>query len=464
MLTRESGNTKCDARMPERSGFKYCPVGAVSEIGASAHYLQFDRWGVLLDAGLDPHHALHNGVPAYDLLYDHPVNAIFISHAHLDHVGSLPVALQRFPRARVYMTPATAELTEMMLHHYLHVQRKQALECWQPYRPLYSEEYLDMIRYLFQSFDYETPFVLHGYEESGLRFTFYDAGHILGSAGVLIEWRGRRLFYTGNVRLSAQFILKGARLPDSVDVLITEATYGADAQAETIRRSAEMKRFARHVSQHLQMGGVVLLPVFALGRTQEMLMLLHRLRKNNQIPAVPIYVAGFGLAINRLYDRMLHKIYPEYRHGQLRTITFGRWSRGRRLQGPAILISTSGMLLPGSASFDFARQLAEDARNAIFFVGYADPETPGGLMQAKKIETLKSLFQVDRLACRVEGFRFSAHAHRRELLKLIQRLQPSQIILTHGEKPALQWMAKHIPSVLSDGSVLIPESGKWYNL
>ncbi|NOX38908.1 MAG: MBL fold metallo-hydrolase [Calditrichaeota bacterium] len=464
MLTKRARGNGCDGRMSERVRLKYCPVGAVSEIGASAHYLQFDRWGVLLDAGLDPHHALQDGVPAYDLLYDRPVNAILITHAHLDHIGSLPVALQRFPRARVYMTPATAELTEVMLHHYLHVQRKQAMERWQPYRPLYSEEYLDMIRYLFQSFDYEAPFWLHGYEESGLRFTFYDAGHILGSAGVLIEWRGRRLFYTGNVRLSAQFILKGARLPDSVDVLITEATYGADAEAETIRRSAEVKRFARHLSERLRMGGVVLLPVFALGRTQEMLMLLHRLRQKNQIPAVPIYVAGFGLAINRLYDRMLHKIYPEYHRGQLRTITFGRWSRGRHLRGPAILISTSGMLLPGSASFDFARQLAEDARNAIFFVGYADPETPGGLLREKKFEALKELFQVDRLECGVEVFRFSAHAHRRELLKLIKRLQPSQIILTHGEKPALQWMAEHIPDVLPDGQVLIPESGTWYDL
>ncbi len=450
--------------MKRSFSLRYCPVGAVSEIGASAHYVQFDRWGVLLDAGLDPHRATQDGVPAYDALSNHPVNAILVTHAHLDHMGSLPVALQHFPNARVYMTPATAELTEVMLRHYLQVQRKQAAEQWQAYRPLYTEEYLDMIRYLFQSFPYKTPFGLHGYEESGLRFTFYDAGHILGSAGVLIEWKRRRLFYTGNVRLSSQFILKGARLPDAVDILITEATYGADDRAETIKRGAEIKRFAGRLSERLKLGGVVLLPVFALGRTQEMLMLLHRLRQKNRIPAVPIYVAGFGLAINRLYDRMLHKIYPQYRHGQLRTITFGRWRARRRLNGPAILISTSGMLLPGSASFGFARQLAEDARNAIFFVGYADPETPGGLLRDKRFDTLQQLFGLPRLNCSVEVFHFSAHAHRGELLKLVRRMNPSCVVLTHGEKPALEWMARHIPEVAPQSRILIPESGQWYAL
>ncbi len=443
---------------------RYCAIGDVSKIGASAHYLQLDQYGLLLDAGLDPHSPPGEGFPDYDRLINHPVHAILISHAHLDHIGTLPVALRYFNRARVYMTPSTADLTEVMLAHALEVQRKQAQESWQSYTPPYTTEFLEMIRYLFQTFDYEDPFPLHSHETSGIQFTFYDAGHILGSAGILIEYRGKRIFYTGNVRISSQFILKGARLPQKVDVLITEATYGADAEAERIRRSQEVKRFASRLREHIQLGGIVLLPVFALGRTQEMLMLIHQLRQRGKIPGVPIFVAGMGLRINRLYDRMLHKIYPQYDRGLLRTITFGRWTKGRRLQGPAILISTSGMLLPNSPSFKFASQLARDARNAIFMVGYADPETPGGLLREQKRQELARLFQVDHLACQVDMFRFSAHSHRGELLHMIRRLQPQKVFLTHGESAALEWMVNAIHAMDPAITPIIPEKGKWYNL
>ncbi len=443
---------------------EYCSIGDVDKIGASAHYLQLGRYGVLLDTGLDPHNDNPEGVPDYEQIAHRNVHAILISHAHLDHIGSLPVALRYFNRARVYMTPSTADLTEVMLAHALEVQRKKALENWESYQPLYTPEFLEMIRYLFQTFPYEEPFPLHGYEESGIRFTFYDAGHILGSAGILIEFQGKRIFYTGNVRTSAQFILRGARFPDGVDVLITEATYGSDAEAERTKRSQEIDRFARRLSEHIRLGGVILLPVFALGRTQEMLMLIHRLRQRGKIPAVPIFVAGMGLRINRLYDRMLHKIYPQYDRGLLRTITFGRWSRGRRLQGPAILISTSGMLMPNSPSFAFASQLARDARNAIFMVGYADPETPGGLLRAQKREELARLFNVKSLECNVELFRFSAHSHRGELLKMIRRLSPETVIVTHGEPEALQWMASAVQNAMPGTTVVIPRKGQWYTL
>ncbi len=443
---------------------RYCSIGDVDKIGASSHYLQLDQYGILLDAGLDPHGDPGEGLPDYDQLVNHPVHAILISHAHLDHIGSLPVALRYFNRARVYMTPSTADLTEVMLAHALEVQRKRALENWQSYTPPYTPEFLDMIRYLFQTFEYEDPFPLHSHESSGLQFSFYDAGHILGSAGILIEYRGKRIFYTGNVRTSSQFILKGARFPQKVDVLITEATYGADAEAERLRRTQEVQRFATRLSEHIRLGGIVLLPVFALGRTQEMLMLIHQLRQRGKIPGVPIFVAGMGLRINRLYDRMLHKIYPQYDRGLLRTITFGRWTRGRRLRGPAILISTSGMLLPNSPSFKFASQLARDARNAIFMVGYADPETPGGLLREHKRQELARLFQVDNLECQVELFRFSAHSHRGELLKMIRRLQPRQVILTHGEPAALEWMARAIHDMDSAITPIIPTKGEWYAL
>ena len=442
---------------------QYCSVGAAEGIGASAHYLQFDRWGVLLDAGSDPTANGVEALPDYELLEERPVSALALTHAHLDHIGSLPVAIRRFPHARVYMTPATAELTDQLLYHYLQVQRKRG---GKDFIPLYDEPFLEAIRYLYQSFDYGQPFPLHSYEDSGLRFTFYDAGHILGSAGVLLEWRGRRVFYTGNTRKSSQFILQGARYPEGpIDLLISEATYGADARAETVRRPDEAKRFARKVRQRLQLGGVVMLPVFALGRTQEMLAMIQHLRLRGHLPSVPVYITGMGLKINKIYDRLLHNIYPDrFDPGALRAMMFGQWRRGQKLHGPAILLATSGMMIPGSPSFDFARTLAADPRNGIYFVGYADPETPAGLFREQQHDRLKALLGVEAIHCQVEVFQFSAHSHRQDLLAMALQLRPRRIIFTHGEAPALEWLAAETRRRLPRSEVILPQQGEWLTL
>lgn len=434
----------------------YSSLGAVNGIGASSHYLQLDRYGLLLDTGMDPNANGKEAIPDYDFLKNKPVHAIIITHAHFDHIGSLPVAIQHFPHARVYMTPPTVELTEQMLYHYLKVQQKKQQEKGEVFSPLYDEEFIEKIRYIFQSFNYEWEFPLHSHEESDIRFSFYDAGHILGSAGILTEWKGKRIFYTGNTRKSPQFILKGAKYPSKIDLLITESTYGANEEAEKIISSKEIKRFANLLSERIKFGGIVLIPVFALGRTQEILTLLHQLRQKNKIPAVPIYVTGFGIEVNKTYDRLLHKTYPEFNRGMLQRISFGRWSRGRKLKGPAILLFTSGMMLRGTASFDYAKQLAENPLNGIFFVGYADPETPAGLFRQKKYESLKTIFELDRISCAVDFFYFSAHSNRKELMDMIRHMHPKSIILTHGDENALDWMKKKISDSIPHTRVIIP--------
>ena len=442
---------------------RYISLGASKRIGASAHYLRLDRWGILLDAGLDPALPDASGIPNYELIRDEPVNAIIISHAHLDHLGSLPVAIRYFPHARVYMTPATAVLAESLLFHYLKVRRKQAQEIHQTAALPYTEAEVENILYLFQSFEYDFPFLIHSFQESQIEIVFKDAGHILGSAGVEIRWRGKRIFYTGNTRKSSQFILKGARYPEHCDILLTETTYGADAQAPATKKSAEVNRFARFLKEHLNFGGAVLIPVFALGRTQEILVLVHQLMQKNKIPVVPIYVTGFGVEINRIYDRLLHKVYPEYEAKKLRTIS-ALTLRGKRFRKPAIILATSGMMWPGTLSYEIARDFLQDARNAIAFVGWADPETPGGVLREQKSTRIQEIFGVEELQCKVEVFRFSAHSHREELLSMIRRLRPSVTILCHGDAEAQRWMAEAISREGLSKQVIQPEEGVWYNL
>jgi len=435
----------------------YLALGETTRIGASSHYLRLGRWGIILDTGIDPCHQGEEALPRFELLKEHPVNAIIISHAHLDHLGALPVALRYFPQARIYMTPPTAVLSEILLFHYLRVQNRKAEEQWEPYVPLYSEAEVENLLYLFQTFKYNFPFRIHGFQESNIEITFWDAGHILGSAGIEIQWRGRKIFYTGNTKKSSQFILKGARYPRQTDILITETTYGADCRASRIKKSNEVKRFVQFLSEHIRLGGSILIPVFALGRTQEILMLLHQLIMKNRLPAVPIYITGLGKEINRIYDRQLHKVYPEYDWKRLQTITYNLL-RGRRFQKPAIILATSGMMIPRTLSYEIAAEFLTERRNGIALVGWADPETPGGALREKKIEEIKIIFGVDQILCGIEMFYFSAHSHREELLSMIEQLRPGKIILCHGELEAQLWIRSAIENRFLKSKIILPKS------
>ena len=437
---------------------EYIPLGDTNRIGASAHYLRLDDWGILLDAGLDPGDQGEAAIPDYERIQDQPVNAIIISHAHLDHLGSLPVAIRYFPHARVYMTPATAALSEVLLFHYIRVRQRQAAEEKVKLSPLFSASEVENILFLFQSFDYNFPFKIHGFQESQIEIRFWDAGHILGSAGVEINYRGRKIFYTGNTKSSAQFIMKGAKYPASADVLITETTYGADSRAPLVKKQAEIKRFSQFLNERLNLGGAVLIPVFALGRTQEVMMLLHRLIRRNKLPAVPVYLTGFGIAINKIYDRLLHKIYPDYDARLLRTITYDTL-RGKRYRRPSIILATSGMMLPNTLSYEIAAGFLTERRNGIAFVGWADPETPGGSLRQRKTEKIMEIFGVEEILCSLETFYFSAHAHREELLKMIGKMKPGKTILCHGEQPALEWMREQILQRELCREVVVPEKG-----
>lgn len=443
--------------------FKYLPLGSTEHVGASAHYLRLGDWGILLDAGLDPHSQKGPRIPDYELIRDQPVNAIIISHAHLDHLGSLPVAIRYFPQARLYMTPATAALSEVMLFHYLRVQERKAGLNREKYQPLYTDQEVENLLYLFQSFEYQFPFRIHSFQESKIVITFWDAGHILGSAGVQIHWHGKTFFYTGNTRKSSQFILQGAQYPSHADILLTECTYGDNAEAPYIKKHAEIKRFTEFIDKYLNFGGTVLIPVFALGRTQEIMVLLHRLITARKIPAVPIYLTGMGIKINRIYDRLLHKIYPTYFPRLLKTITYSTL-HSRRFRKPSIILATSGMMMPNTISYEIASDFLSETRNGIALVGWADPETPGGYLREKNRDRLRDLFGVDKVVCGIETFYFSAHSNREELLQMVGRMKPTTTLLCHGELPALHWMKSCIMEEKFSRKVLIPDQGKWIDL
>ena len=222
---------------------------------------------------------------------------------------------------------------------------------------------------------------------------FYDAGHALGSAGIMVRGERETLFYTGDVSFRDQTILKGARFEDvEADVLIMETTRGSRPVPEGFSREAEIHRLARAILHVLDRKGSVLIPVFALGRTQEILAMLALLMGSGELPRRPIYIGGLGRVFTEIYDLEAHRTHRQHSHLKLTEaldlIVLDKEQTDRmRLGGGRIFVVTAGMMNENTAAHNLALRLMADTVHAIFFVGYADPDTPGGRLESQPART-----------------------------------------------------------------------------
>lgn len=209
---------------------KFLPLGGALEIGASCFYLNFDGTGIILDSGLHPRMIGKDALPDFDLIKDENVDAVLISHAHQDHIASLPFLVRNHPYVQIFATTQTLEIAEKTLHNSSRILSKQLNEN-DSIIP-YTHEEIDLLLRTVRDKDYNEKFNFRGIvssEQNELTIEFYDAGHILGSAGILIKTsEGKSVFYTGDINLSSQSILNGGELPvEKIDTLILETTYGA---------------------------------------------------------------------------------------------------------------------------------------------------------------------------------------------------------------------------------------------
>jgi Cft2 family RNA processing exonuclease len=239
-------------------------------IGASAWFLEIEGHRLLMDAGTHPKLEGYESLPLYKLVAGQEVDAIAISHCHHDHVGSLPVAVRHFPRAHVLLTELSYFLVERVLHNSVNVMKRQRDEIGIKEYPLYSHDELDDIAPLFQGFKYnrEIEWATLDKTRAGLpspTLEFYDAGHALGSAGLLVSGEKETLFYTGDVSFRDQTLLKGARFEDvEADVLIMETTRGNRSVPIDFSREKEIERLTEALHRVLAQNGSVLIPTFAL--------------------------------------------------------------------------------------------------------------------------------------------------------------------------------------------------------
>ncbi len=458
--------------------------GATRSVTGSLHEVRVDGSRFLLECGLYQGRRKEAWERNANLpLPARSAAAVLLSHAHIDHSGNLPTLVKQGFEGAIYTTPATADLCHAMLLDSAHLQEKDALFLnkraarrkklldleEETVEPLYTIADAEKTLPLFRPVPYRTPTEI----AEGLTYTTVDAGHMLGSSCVILEHQrnGRRvrLGFSGDVGRPNLPIIRDPEPMPPVDYLIMESTYGdrlhkplesvADKLADTINRTS-----AR--------GGRVIAPAFAVGRTQQLVLLLHQLMNENRIPSIPIFVDS-PLAVDATE---VHRRHPECFDGEtteflnnhedpfgfrrLRYIRDASESKALNdLRGPFVVISASGMAEAGRI-LHHLRNNIEDPRNTILITGFQAANTLGRKIVEKWPE-VPIFGEPMRLRAEVVKLNeISGHADQNELLAWLKPMVPAlkTVFLVHGESSQCDALANAIRERY-DLNVVIPSRG-----
>ncbi|HWA16422.1 MAG TPA: MBL fold metallo-hydrolase [Gemmatimonadales bacterium] len=454
--------------------------GAAGQVTGSMHQIEAAGAKILLDAGLfqgkraESRH-LNAALPVDPRMLD----AIVLSHAHIDHSGRLPLLVRHGFHSPIYATPATRDLCGVMLADAAHIQEKDAefLQRRGAYGPAAEPLYSLPDAVAVQDLMIGVPYGRVQYIRKHLAMEFTDAGHILGSASVMLrstEGKGHRLIFSGDIGRPGLPIIRDPDPPsEPPDTLIIESTYANRAHEAVSDAEDRLGAVIRKVAAR---GGKVLIPAFALGRVQELVYSLHQLYRGGKIPGIPIFVDS-PLAIDAtavfrmhpdLFDRSERMIERTTRLFDFPLLVYTRSvedSKGlNSLAGPAIIIAASGMAESGRILHHLANGLG-DHKNLVLFVGFQAEHTLGRRIQ-DGARNVKVLGREVEIRCEVETISgYSAHADRSELKAWLRKLgePPRRAFVVHGEPDALTAMAK----LLKEEGVRrvdIPRQGESFDL
>ena len=420
-------------------------------IGANSLFVETGPFRFVADAGLHPKMAGLEATPDFLAIREQSLHFVIITHCHLDHIGALPILMREHPEARVLMSHSSQMLIERMLHNSSNVMTRQKAEQNIPEYPLFTHEDIDRISDRFETLPFgKTTYFYEGDET--LELTLHPAGHVAGAGGFEIAADGKRYFFSGDVLFDHQKTLPGANFPvkERFDAVILETTRGETERPADKTRESEVERLLDTITATLRRGGSILIPVFALGRMQEILTLLNHARKEGRIPSCPVFGAGLGLAVADHLDQISKRTgQVNFSRKTIKELRLKRPPRtlvpGREPPEQGIYILSSGMMVERTPSYGLAASLLHQGRNAICFVGYCDPDTPGGaLLGATPGDTF--VFEVfdyqTPIRAQIERFEMSGHADREELLQFALQAEPKTIVLTHGDTGARAWFAK----------------------
>lgn len=471
-MRRTAPNPRGSPLLTLHSPLTFTNLTRAAEIGANCYRLDLAGRRLILDAGMHPRRDGPEGLPLLDLMPADSADAIVLSHAHQDHVGTLPVLTRQQPRAPVFMTEATRQLSDQMLHNSANVMQFKT-DAGEMSRAHFTHREVDLCARRWRTAPLHTRFDLTGErlrpdEHADVSLEFFDAGHILGSVGTLIRAEGRTVLYAGDVQFEDQTVMQAARLPEEgIDVLIMETTRGDRATPEGFTRAGEERRLAEAIQAAFDRGGAVLIPIFALGKTQEMLAMIYEFRRKRWLGECPVYIGGLGTKLTEIYDRLAHHT-PRQRHGldllsSVAPFTMaGKAADTMPVKPRRIYALSSGMMTEKTLSNSYARHFLADPKQTLLFVGYADPESPAGRIRATAPGDLVQLDPARPplpLRCHTDVFNFSAHASRETIRAYVNKVRPKKVLLVHGDPSALEWFRATLAADLPGSEIVLPPPG-----
>lgn len=434
--------------------------GAAQTVTGSQHLLEINGHKLLLECGL--YQGRRNEAYQRNRFFPYDpkdLDAVILSHAHIDHSGNLPNLIKQGYQRNIYTTHATAHLANLMLIDSGHIHesdagylnKKRSRRGEPSIEPLYTQEDAANVAQYFNSKSYEQTFELD--DVPGIVARFVEAGHILGSAAIVldIEERSRkfRLWFSGDIGRLNLPLIRDPELPYDVDYLIMESTYGDKPHRDPQSASEELRDC---IQRTVNRGGKVIIPAFAVGRTQELVYCLHRLMEAGDIPRIPIFVDS-PLAVNatdifrahpEIFDEETQEFMKDKRHHAALGFDLLTYTRSveeskalNERDDPMVIISASGMAETGRILHHLKNNI-EDSRNTILIVSWQAPHTLGRRLADR--ETVVKIFGdvYERKAEVVTIGGFSAHAGQTFLLEYAQASKNTlkKVFLVHGEQRA----------------------------
>ena len=431
-------------RLPEKIWARNTALGGYREVGRSAHLLTTQNSKVLIDCGIDPGSDRTPFFNAPELLPLDSLDAVVVTHAHLDHCGLVPVLLKYGYSGPIYCTAPTRDLMTLMLLDAIKVTNQEAR------KGLYDSSHVrELVTRTIPLRWGETTDIT-----PDMRLTLHNAGHILGSSisHFHLGDGDYNLAYSGDIKFERSWLFNPAanRFP-RLETLILESTYGGYRDVQPTRQQAT-DEFANLASKVLGRGGKLVVPVFAVGRSQEVMLVLEERMREGRIPQVPVYLDGMIFEATAI-----HTAYPEYLNSQLRTQIFQqgdnpflsdifrRVDSSHMRQGildskePCVVLATSGMM-SGGPVMEYFKAWAPEEKNGILFVGYQAEGTFGrrlqrGLGEATFMDgSRQQAIPVKLEVATIEGF--SGHSDRMQLMNYVATVdpRPQRVILSHGEE------------------------------
>ncbi len=433
---------------------KFC--GAAGTTTGSQHLLEVNGKRILLDCGLYQGSRAH----AYEVNCCFPffepksIDCVILSHAHIDHSGNLPNLTSKGFAGNIYATHATRDLCQIMLADSARIQegdidwlnKRRKKEGLEPVEPLYTEHEAELCLRQFVSVNYDRPLQV----ADGVTVRFIDAGHILGSAQVLLEindqadGKKKRFLFSGDVGRGHNEVLRDPVIVPDVDFLLMESTYGG---REHEAPPGVGDHFAEIILRAVQRGGKILIPAFAVERTQQILFVLHQLFEQGTIPSIPVYVdsplAVSATEIYRLHpDAFNEEVYKTlfekdnpFGFENLTLVRAVNVSKSLNdIRGVAIIISASGMCEAGRILHHLKNNIS-DPKTTVLFVGYCADNTLGRRIRDGERE-VSILGERHTVRAKIEIIdSFSGHADHSELLDYFDKMSgPKQRVwLVHGE-------------------------------